>query len=86
MLDGSCVASCRIVERMAGRHCGGTMGHEEGIRSCGSSSGLQVNETARCGFVLDGMIAAIWNGSLHESVLVNEKQRGLHRNLQSFSQ
>ena len=41
-----------------------------------SSSGLQSSETARCEFVLDGMIAALWNGSLHESVLVNEKQRG----------
>ena len=59
-----------------GRHCSGTVGHEEGIRSCGSSSGLQGNETARCEFVLDGMIAALWNGSVHESVLVNEKQRG----------
>ena len=50
------VASCRIVERMAERNCGGTTGREEGVRSCGSSSCLQGNETARCESVLDGML------------------------------
>ena len=38
------VASSRIVERMAERQCGGTIGREESVRSRGSSSDCQGNE------------------------------------------
>ena len=54
------VTSCRIVEGMAESSCGGTIGREEGVRSRGSSSGLQGNETTRCEPVFDG---TDWNGS-----------------------
>ena len=48
------VASCRAVERVAERNCGGAGGREEGVRSRGSSSGLQGNEITKREPVLDG--------------------------------
>ena len=51
----SAVASGRVVERVAGRNCGSTIGREESVRPCGPSSGLQSNEAARCESVLDGI-------------------------------
>ena len=50
----SAVASGRVVERMAERNCGSAIRREESVRPCGPSSGLQVNEAARCESVLDG--------------------------------
>ena len=65
------VASCRIVERMAERNCGGTVGREEGDRPCGPSSGLQGNETARCELVFDGLDCGDLEWKLHEGALGN---------------
>ena len=48
------VESGRTVSRMAERNCGGTAGREESARPCGTSNGLQGNETARSELVLDG--------------------------------
>ena len=65
------VAGCRIVERMAEKNCGGTSGLEEGVRSCGSSSGLQGNETTRCESVLDGIDCCNLEWKLHEGTFGN---------------
>ena len=46
--------NCDGGERMAERSRGGTTAREEGVRSRGSSSGFQGNETTRCESVLDG--------------------------------
>ena len=58
------VASCRNVERMAERNCGGTIGRK-------ASSGLQGNETARCEHVPDGTDCCNLEWKLHESALGN---------------
>ena len=43
----SAVASGRVVERVAERNGGSTIGREESVRPCGPSSGLQGNEAEK---------------------------------------
>ena len=65
----SAVEGSRVVERMAKRNCGCTVGSEEGVRPCGTSSGLQGNEIARCEFVFDGFDCDDLEWKLHEARL-----------------
>ena len=67
----SAVESGRTVSRVAERNCGGTVGREERVQSCGPSSGLQGNETARCEFVFDGLDCGNLEWKLHEGMLGN---------------
>ena len=61
----------RRIERMAESNCGGTIGREEGVRSRGSSSGVQGNETTRCESVFDGFDCCDLEWKLHESTFGN---------------
>ena len=68
------VASCRIVERVAERNCGCTTGREEGVRSRGSSSGLQGNEIQSVSPFSIALIAAIWSGSCMKARLEQSRR------------
>ena len=63
----SAAESCRIVERVAERNCGSTIGRDESVRPCGPSSGRQGNEATRCELVLDGFGCCNLEWKLYES-------------------
>ena len=72
MLACSCcckLQNCRKNGRE--RNCGCTTGREEGVRSRGSSNGLQGNETAKRESVLDGTDCCGLEWKLHESTFGN---------------
>ena len=66
------VASCRIVERMAERSCVVVqLDVKKGVRSRGSSSGLQGNEITKRESFLDGTDCCDLEWKLHESTVGN---------------
>ena len=60
-------AGSGVVERVAERNCGSTIGREESVKPCGPSCGLQGNEAARCELVFDGSDCCNLEWKLSES-------------------
>ena len=67
----SAVTSGGIVDRMAKINGGGAAGCENGVRSRGTSSSIQSDETARIEPVLDGIDCDDLERNLHESTIGN---------------